>query len=65
MKRFVAAGLWLYAFWFLGSMLAAALRVPDLLGPTLGIAAGVLVAVDHRQLFWSRSASINPAAAPA
>ena len=33
MKRLVAAGLWYYAFWYLGSTIAGLLGVPDLIGP--------------------------------
>ncbi|HEX5590158.1 MAG TPA: hypothetical protein VFX65_07715 [Candidatus Limnocylindrales bacterium] len=61
MKRLLAAGLWLYAFWYLGSMLAALIGVPDLLGPALGITAGVIVGVDPRRLIWERTASSSAA----
>ena len=64
MKRYVAAGLWLYAFWYVGSMTASMLNVPDLLGPTFGIAAGLIVAIDHRRLIWTRPAPSTPATAP-
>jgi len=53
-KRLVVAGLWLYAFWALGSMTAFLVRVPDLLGPILGLAAGFIVGVDPRRLIWAR-----------
>ncbi|MCI0581771.1 MAG: hypothetical protein L0227_02570 [Chloroflexi bacterium] len=54
MKRLAITGLWLYAFWYLGSMIAALMGVPDLLGPALGIAAGIIVGVDPRRLIWAR-----------
>lgn len=54
MKRLAAAALWLYAFWYLGSTVAALAGVPDLLGPTLGLAAGLIVGVDPRQAIWRR-----------
>lgn len=63
MKRYVAAGLWLYAFWYVGSMTAAILSVPDLLGPTFGITAGLLVAIDPRRLIWARPTGSAPAPA--
>jgi hypothetical protein len=54
MKRTAAAILWFYAFWYLGSAVAAILGVPDLLGPVLGLTAGVMVGVDPRRLIWVR-----------
>lgn len=56
MKRLVATGLWLYAFWYLGSMIAALVGVPDLLGPILGTAAGIIVGMDPRRRIWARPA---------
>ncbi|TAK00724.1 MAG: hypothetical protein EPO36_07590 [Chloroflexota bacterium] len=63
MKRIAAAALWFYAFWYLGSMIAALLGVPDLLGPVLGLAAGVVVGIDPRRLIWVRSNRAAPASA--
>jgi hypothetical protein len=57
MKRLVATGLWFYAFWYLGSMIAGLVGIPDLLGPLLGTAAGVIVGADPRGLIWSRASS--------
>jgi hypothetical protein len=54
MKRYFAAALWFYSFWYLGSMIAGLVGVPDLIGPVLGTAAGVIVGVDPRGLIWSR-----------
>ena len=59
MKRLVAAGLWLYVYWYVGSMMAAMLKVPDLLGPTLGIAAALIIAIDHRKLVWTRRSPVQ------
>ena len=60
MKRIAVTGLWLYSFWYLGSMVSFMLGVPDLLGPLLGIAAGAVVGRDPRHVIWNRSA--RPAA---
>jgi putative effector of murein hydrolase LrgA (UPF0299 family) len=54
MKRFAAAALWLFAFWYLGSMIASLMGVPDLLGPVLGLAAGLIVGIDPRRVIWRR-----------
>jgi hypothetical protein len=65
MKRLVAAALWLYSFWYLGSMIAAIVGVPDLLGPALGLAAGVIVGIDPRRLIWTRQTARRTASPPA
>jgi len=57
MKRLVATCLWFYAFWYLGSMIAAFAGVPDLLGPLLGLAAGGVVGIDPRRRIWARPAA--------
>lgn len=65
MKRVLASTLWLYAFWSLGSMISALVGVPDLLGPILGTAAGVIVGVDPRRVIWVRPAMpAAPVASP-
>ena len=56
MKRFVAATLWLYAFWYIGSTISVIMGMPDLLGPVLGIAAGLIVGIDPRRVIWRRTA---------
>jgi hypothetical protein len=63
MRRVAATFLWFYSFWYLGSMVAALVGVPDLLGPVLGIAAGVVVGVDPRRLIWARTAARTAASA--
>ena len=60
MKRIVATALWGYAFWYLGALLASVFSAPDLFGPILGIAAGGLVAIDPRGLFWPKATHPNP-----
>jgi hypothetical protein len=54
MKRTAAAALWLYAFWYLGSMISVLVGVPDLLGPVLGVSAGLIVGIDPRRVIWRR-----------
>ena len=57
MKRLVAALLWAYAVWIVGSFTAFVMNVPDLLGPVLGIATGLIVGVDPRNLIWFRDSA--------
>jgi hypothetical protein len=56
MKRVAATFLWFYAFWYLGSMVAAFVGVPDVIGPVLGLAAGLVVGIDPRGFIWARPA---------
>lgn len=60
MKRIVAAGLWFYAFWYLGSAVAALLGVPDLLGPVLGLTAAAVVGLELRRVIWVRRTQTAP-----
>jgi hypothetical protein len=59
MKRIAATFLWFYAFWYLGSMIAGLVGVPDLLGPILGTAAGVFIGADPRGLIWATSTAAS------
>jgi hypothetical protein len=61
MKRIAATLLWFYAFWYLGSMIAGLLGVPDLLGPILGPVAAIIVGVDPRGAIWARETPAIPA----
>ena len=65
MKRFATAALWFYAFWYLGSMIAGLLGVPDLIGPILGPAAGIIVGVDPGRAIWARANATPPVTAGA
>ena len=65
MKRYLAAALWAYSFWYLGSVIAAILGVPDLIGPVLGPAAGIIVGFDPRGVIWGRAAATAPTTATA
>lgn len=60
MKRLVATLLWGYAFWYLGAFLASTFSAPEVFGPIMGIAAGALVGIDPRGLFWARATHPNP-----
>ena len=65
MKRYLATALWFFAFWSLGSMVAALLGVPDLIGPVLAVAAGVIVGVDPRRVIWAHPTATTQAPAKA
>ena len=53
-KRVFAGMLWFYATWYAVSLMSLVTTVPDLLGPTLGLALGVFVAWDPMNRIWSR-----------
>ncbi len=63
MKRLISAALWFYAFWYLGSTASLAIGVPDLLGPVLGLSAGLIVGIDPRHVIWRRTARAGWSAA--
>jgi len=58
-KRALAAVLWFYAAWYLGSMVAYVLGLSDALGPIFGTAAAAIVAGDPRRLIWTRGNSAS------
>ena len=63
MKRYGAAALWLYAAWYAGSAISMFMGAPDVLGPALGLSAGLIVGLDPRHLIWNRSRRITASAA--
>ncbi len=63
MKRIAVSALWAYAFWYAGAMLASMFSAPEVFAPILWIAAGVLVGVDPRGLFWAKATNPNRAVA--
>ena len=63
MKRLVAGVLWFYSVWYLGSVISNATGLPDLLGPILGVAAGLIVAVDPRHVIWRQGSDTTAARA--
>ena len=55
-KRTAAAALWFYTSWYATQMGAFALGVSeagDVVGPVVGAAVALLIAVDPRRLIWS------------
>jgi putative effector of murein hydrolase LrgA (UPF0299 family) len=62
MKRLVAGALWFYAFWYLGSVVSSVLGIPDLLGPIVGVAAGMIVGLDPRHIIWRKPSAATQAA---
>ena len=60
-KRVLATGLWFYAAWFAGAMIAFATGLSPALGPILGTAAGAVVGLDPMHLIWPRTATTNVA----
>jgi hypothetical protein len=54
-KRLLVSGLWFFAGWCVGSLLAFALAVSALLGPILGIGAAAVVFIDPYNLLWAPS----------
>jgi hypothetical protein len=60
-KRVLATGLWFYAAWFAGAMLAFATGLTPALGPIFGTAAGAFVGLDPMHVIWPRSATMNVA----
>lgn len=49
-KRVVAALLWFYAGWTIGSLVASTLGLSSILGPIVGIATATLFAADLRSV---------------
>ncbi len=56
MKRIAAAFLWMLSTWYLGSIVSALVGLPDLMGPVLGISAGLIIGIDPRHIIWPRPA---------
>jgi hypothetical protein len=54
MKRIVISALWFYAGWVVGAFLALMLGLNPVLGPAMGAAAAVLIAVAPRRQTWLR-----------
>ena len=59
MKRYIAATLWLYAAWYVGSAISMLMGAPDVLGPVLGLAAGLIVGLDPRHVIWTHGATAS------
>ena len=54
-KRVAAALLWFYATWVVWTMVAQFVGMSELLGPVLGVAAGLLAAGDPTHRIWVRA----------
>ena len=54
-KRVLAGVLWFYAAWYAWSVFASFVGLPDLAGPVIGLAAGVLFAVDPLGRIWTEA----------
>ena len=54
-KRILAAALWLFAGWYVGTGVVVYLGLPELIGPLVGIGLAALVAGDPLHRFWTTS----------
>jgi hypothetical protein len=61
-RRVLAAFLWFYAGWYLGSYLAEMFGVSPFLGPIIGAAAAAVVVGDPRRIIWTKRPADEPRA---
>ena len=61
-KRLLLSVLWFYAFWYLGAVVAGALRISGLLGLVLGLGAAALIWIDPRAILWRARSANRPQA---
>jgi hypothetical protein len=59
-RRVLAAFLWFYAGWYLGSYLAEMFGVTPLLGPIIGAALAAIVVGDPRRIIWTERSASEP-----
>lgn len=59
LKQAVALALWFLSGWTLGNFLALAAGTPELLGPVLGLAAALFVALGVRRPVWRARAAVR------
>jgi hypothetical protein len=52
-KRVLAGMLWLFVTWYAWNILATFVGISDIAGPILGLAAGLLFAVDPLGRIWT------------
>ncbi len=57
-KRLLLSVLWFYAFWYLGAVVAGALRISGL----LGLGAAALIWIDPRGILWRPRSANRPQA---
>jgi hypothetical protein len=55
-KRILAAALWLFAGWYVGTGVVVYLGLPELVGPLTGIGLAAVVAGDPLHRFWTTPA---------
>ncbi len=64
-KRVLAGMLWFFATWYAWNIIASFVGVSDIAGPILGLAAGLLFAVDPLNRIWTPApAAQAPVEAP-
>jgi hypothetical protein len=56
-KRVLAGMLWFFATWYAWNIIASFAGVSDIAGPIIGLAAGLLFAVDPLNRIWTPSAA--------
>ena len=61
-KRLLLSVLWFYAFWYLGAVVAGALRISGVLGLVLGLGAAALIWIDPRRILWRPPLADRPQA---
>ena len=64
MKRLLASALWFYAAWYAGSPSRLMLGVPDVIGPVVGLTAGLIVGLDPRHVIWNRTSPVTASPPP-
>jgi hypothetical protein len=53
-KRVLAFVLWGFMAWYAMNFIAYLMGAPDVIGPIIGLAVGLLVFLDPFHVFWSR-----------
>jgi hypothetical protein len=65
MKRLIAGILWFFVAWYAWNLIASIAGLPTTVGPLLGLAAGVLFAVDPLGRIWAPRANAHAEGAAA
>ena len=61
--RLLSTILWFFAGWYVANILAAVLGASELVGPIVGIAAGILVGGDPFRVLWTPRSASQPSVA--
>ncbi len=56
--RVLAAMLWFFAGWYIGSYISVFFAITPYVGPVIGTAAAALFAGDPRRIIWSSRARV-------